>query len=90
MRGDLRVGLPWQAVSATAPVDGDWVEPTHHDPVRLLAVAYASVDMVEAVLERQPHVARLVAGEWIDLRVVDPQSRGVVRVDSSRDVQPVA
>jgi uncharacterized protein len=90
VRGDLRIGLPWQAVSATAPVDGDWVEPTHHDPVRLLAVVYASVETVEAVLDRQPQVARLVAGEWIDLRVVDPESGAIVRMDGRRASQPAA
>ena len=88
VRGDLRIGLPWQAVSATAPVDGDWVEPTYHDPVRLLALVYASVETVEAVLERQPQVASLVAGEWIELRVIDPQTGAIVRVDGRRAAQP--
>ena len=87
VRGDLRIGLPWQAVSATAPVDGDWVMPTNHDPVRLLAVVYAPVEMVEAVFKRQPSVARLVSGEWIDLRVIDPLSGAIVRIDERTAAQ---
>ena len=87
VRGDLRIGLPWQAVSATAPIDGDWVEPTYHDPVRLLAIVYASRETVEAVLERQPHVASLVFGEWIDLRVIEPQSGDIVRMGWRRAAQ---
>jgi uncharacterized protein len=90
VRGDLRIGLPWQAVSETAPVDGDWVEPTYHDPVRLLAIVYASVETVDAVLERQPHVARLVSGGWIDLRVIDPLSGAIVRMGGRTAAQPVA
>ncbi|WP_162180978.1 putative inorganic carbon transporter subunit DabA [Terrabacter tumescens] len=81
VRGDLRIGLPWQAVSPTAPHgadspailhDGPWSGPTQHQPLRLLAVVCAEPAAVEQVLARQPDVARLVTGGWITLSVIDP------------------
>ena len=83
-RGDLRLGLPWQAVSATAPVGDGWTALPHHEPVRLLAVVCARRDIVERVLERQPQVARLVLGGWISLQVVDPTSGELHHYDESR------
>jgi uncharacterized protein YbcC (UPF0753/DUF2309 family) len=83
-RGDLRLGLPWQAVSATAPVGDDWAGLPHHEPVRLLAVVCARRDVVEGVLERQPQVARLVLGGWVSLQVVDPETGELHLYDESR------
>jgi len=85
-RGDLRIGLPWQAVSPGSPRPqenghriGDgyghgqpWRSATGHEPVRLLAVVYAERDTIERILGRQPGVCRLVAGGWITLSVVEP------------------
>jgi uncharacterized protein YbcC (UPF0753/DUF2309 family) len=76
-RGDLRLGLPWQAVGASAPQAGQWQDLPYHCPQRLLAVICASPERIDAVLERQPGVARVVRGEWIALAAVDPQT-GVV------------
>ena len=83
-RGDLRLGLPWQAVSAAAPVGDDWPGLPQHEPVRLLAVVCAPRDVVERVLERQPQVARLVLGGWVSLQVVDPESGELHRYDEGR------
>ncbi|HEY5137181.1 MAG TPA: putative inorganic carbon transporter subunit DabA [Candidatus Nanopelagicales bacterium] len=80
-RGDLRIGLPWQAVAVSAPIDGHWTELPHHDPVRLLAVICAPIEVVDDILTRQPQVARLVLGGWISLQVVDPDSGQVLRLD---------
>jgi uncharacterized protein YbcC (UPF0753/DUF2309 family) len=80
-RGDLRIGLPWQAVSMTAPWapdsprvthDGAWPTPTQHQPLRLLVVVHAAPAAVDQVLALQPSVARLVAGGWITMSVIDP------------------
>ena len=87
-RGDLRIGLPWQAVSAHAPVDGGWVEEPTHEPLRLLAVVCASPDAIDAVLARHPEVARLVLGEWITLISVDPASGELRRSDPRRGWVP--
>ena len=80
--GDLRIGLPWQAVASCAPVDGRWTELPYHDPVRLLAVICAPIRVVDAILTKQPQVARLVLGGWITLHVVDPSSGQVFRKDA--------
>ena len=81
VRGDLRIGLPWQAVSASAPVDGGWSGLPFHDPVRLLVVVCARPDVVDGVLTRQPDVARLVLGGWVALRVVDPDTGRLLTFD---------
>jgi hypothetical protein len=80
-RGDLRIGLPWQGVSASAPVAGQWRDLPFHDPVRLLGVVCARPEIVDAVLARQPHVATLVRGGWITLKVVDPDTGAMRQLD---------
>lgn len=85
-RGDLRMGLPWQAVSASAPVAEEqqpWRAATEHAPVRLLVVVNAAADVIDAVLARQPSVARLVTGEWIALCALDPRSGDLLRRTAS-------
>ncbi|MFN8155998.1 MAG: putative inorganic carbon transporter subunit DabA [Candidatus Nanopelagicales bacterium] len=81
-RGDLRTGLPWQAVSEHAPVDGSWTSLPHHDPLRLLVVVHASLDAIDAVLARRPEAGRLVAGEWLALVAVDPGTGRLHRRDA--------
>ncbi len=81
VRGDLRIGLPWQAVSAHAPVEGRWTGLPQHDPVRLLGLVCAPPATVDAVLARQPQLARLVLGGWIALQVIDPTDGGLRRLD---------
>jgi uncharacterized protein YbcC (UPF0753/DUF2309 family)/NADH:ubiquinone oxidoreductase subunit 5 (subunit L)/multisubunit Na+/H+ antiporter MnhA subunit len=83
-RGDLRIGLPWQAVSAYAPVDGRWTHAPAHEPLRLLAVVCAAPDAIDQVLARHPEVARLVVGEWISLTSVDPVTGELRRHDPRR------
>ncbi len=80
-RGDLRIGLPWQAVSEHAPVQGRWTGLPQHDPVRLLALICAPLATVDAVLGRQPHLGRLVLGGWIALQVIDPTTGQLHRHD---------
>ncbi len=94
-RGDLRLGLPWQAVSATAPGapgSGEvWRAGTAHEPMRLLAVVCAETSTVERVLARQPSVARLVAGGWITLSVIGPEGgRALVRTRDGAWLSPEA
>lgn len=80
-RGDLRLGLPWQAVSQHAPVDGAWPALPHHEPLRLLVVVHATVEAIDSVLGRREEAARLVAGEWVALVAVDPSSGRLSRRD---------
>jgi uncharacterized protein YbcC (UPF0753/DUF2309 family) len=83
--GDLRLGLPWQAVSAVAPspsarsVEDPWPGGTRHQPQRLLAVVYARPSTIDGALRRQPSARRLVVGEWITLCAVDPDTGCVLR-----------
>lgn len=78
-RGDLRIGLPWQAVMADAPRADRGVAAARHVPQRLLATVCAPVDRIEAALSRRPAVAALVTGGWITLCAVDPGGRSVRR-----------
>ncbi len=71
-RGDLRVGLPRQAVFAA---DGTMV----HEPMRLLGIVHAPRATVERIIGRQPGLARLLDGGWISLAVIDPNGGEVHR-----------
>jgi hypothetical protein len=55
--GDLRVGLPLESVAARG-------RPVHH-PLRLLVVVEAPLERIDAVLDRNPAVRRLVSNGWI-------------------------
>jgi uncharacterized protein YbcC (UPF0753/DUF2309 family) len=85
-RGDLRVGLPWQAVASRSPAprdrgagDDGWTVHLHHVPRRLLVAVCADVELTEAALARSRQAAQLVAGEWITLCSVDPRDGSVRR-----------
>jgi uncharacterized protein YbcC (UPF0753/DUF2309 family)/formate hydrogenlyase subunit 3/multisubunit Na+/H+ antiporter MnhD subunit len=69
--GDLRVGLPWQAVYAEQP--GSGALPAH-EPLRLHVVVYADPAEIRQVLESHREVADLVANEWIALAAIDPRT----------------
>jgi NADH:ubiquinone oxidoreductase subunit 5 (subunit L)/multisubunit Na+/H+ antiporter MnhA subunit len=74
--GDLRQGLPWQALFARDPrVDaGSCV----HDPLRLLVAVAAPEEAVEEVLRRNPDLAAMIDGGWMALALIDPQA-GLLR-----------
>lgn len=58
---DLRTGLPRQMVEV-------------HEAMRLLVVVEQSITILTAIYERQPAVAQLVGGGWIQLAALDPES----------------
>lgn len=60
-QSDLRTGLPWQMVEL-------------HEPVRLLCVVEATTESLLRVAERNPVVARLVGGGWVQLASLDPDT----------------
>jgi uncharacterized protein YbcC (UPF0753/DUF2309 family)/formate hydrogenlyase subunit 3/multisubunit Na+/H+ antiporter MnhD subunit len=69
--GDLRVGLPWQAVFREQPgAHARWM----HEPLRLQVVVYAEPDDIVRVLDAHPQVAALVANEWIALAAIEPRT----------------
>jgi uncharacterized protein YbcC (UPF0753/DUF2309 family) len=61
--GDLRVGLPWQAVH-----DGTKLQ---HEPLRLTVIIDASRERVAAILDRHSGVRDLVTHNWLRLVVED-------------------
>lgn len=64
--GDLRIGLPWQALFSADPA---WVPGSSaHEPVRLLVIVAAKPHAVRTVVLRQPGLQQLVANDW--LRIV--------------------
>lgn len=62
--GDLRSGLPLQAVAV-----GDR---PYHEPLRLLAVVAAPVARIDAIVARQRVLQRLFDNRWVRLIAVDP------------------
>jgi uncharacterized protein len=56
---DLRPGLPWQMVEI-------------HEPVRLLFVIETTPEKITRILDRNPGLATLVRGCWVQLATVDP------------------
>ena len=75
--GDLRQGLPWQALYNRDPAAG--ADGCMHDPVRLLVVVAAPPEAVDEVLARAPGVAALVRGGWIALATIDATDRSLRR-----------
>ena len=71
--------MPWQGVSETAPLDGKWVAPTFHEPIRLYGVIYAKRESIDAVLSQQESIRLLVEGGWVALSSVDPETGAVMR-----------
>lgn len=62
---DLRIGLPLQSVH-----DGTY---WRHEPLRLTVLIDAPRERIQAIIERQPDVQRLVQNEWLWLHRVLPE-----------------
>ncbi len=61
--GDLRVGLPWQAVH-----DG---ENFQHEPVKLNVIIKAPIDAMNTIMEKHKSVRDLCDNNWIHLLAMD-------------------
>jgi uncharacterized protein len=61
---DLRTGLPRQMVEI-------------HEAMRLLVVVEQSTDILTAIYQRQPAVAELVGGTWVQLASLDPETGAI-------------
>ena len=68
--GDLRIGLPWQAVAQRESQAG--TAESMHEPVRLSVVLYSDTESVDGVLANSPEVAQLVGNGWLTLLAIDP------------------
>ncbi|MCK0165728.1 DUF2309 domain-containing protein [Marinobacter sp. S6332] len=62
---DLRIGLPLQSVH-----DGTY---WRHEPLRLTVLIDAPRERIQAIMKRQPDVARLVKNEWLWLHRFLPE-----------------
>jgi len=68
-RGDLKPGLPLQAVAERVGADGLHLR---HDPLRLLTVVQAPLTRVATVVQRNPVLQKLFGNGWVSLVVLDP------------------
>lgn len=68
---DLRTGLPWQMVEI-------------HEPVRLLFVIEATPGVIDKILDRNPPLAQLVRGHWVQLATVEPATSKIHRFKHGR------
>ena len=65
--GDLRVGLPWQAVH-----DG---EKYQHEPVRLKVVIEAPIEAMNEVLAKHDNVKQLCDNGWLQLLAMNEEGK---------------
>ncbi|MGJ7440635.1 putative inorganic carbon transporter subunit DabA [Aquipuribacter sp. MA13-6] len=76
--GDLRQGLPWQALFASDPARRP--DSAQHEPLRLLVLVWATTDSLGRTVTRHPEVMRLVTNAWITLAAVNPDDGAVHRL----------
>ena len=68
--GDLRIGLPWQAVFTHDPRTG--AHTRRHDPARLTVVVWAHPTAIMRIVSSHENLAQLVTNQWIHLVAVNP------------------
>ena len=69
--GDLRTGLPWQALFRNEPGTTPDAVSLVHPPARLLGVVVADAAAVLNIVSRHDGLGRLICNEWIHLVCVD-------------------
>jgi uncharacterized protein YbcC (UPF0753/DUF2309 family) len=76
---DLRTGLPWQMVEI-------------HEPVRSLFIIETRPEAMLGIMEREPMIGRICKNGWVQLAVLDPESRvlSVYQEGVFRPYQPQA
>lgn len=74
--GDLRVGLPVQAVHDGADL--------YHEPLRLNVILEAPTAAIDAVLAKHPNVQELVDNGWIHLIALDDEGAACRRDPQTR------
>jgi len=80
--GDLRVGLPWQAVH-----DGQRYQ---HEPLRLSVVIEAPIEAMNGVLHKHAMVKALCDNGWVQLMAMDDTGRVTKRYRRDLDWEPIA
>ncbi len=72
---DLRTGLPRQMIEI-------------HEPMRLLVVVEAKIELITAIYQRQPALQELVGKEWMVVAAKDPDSDNIQLFDPARGWLP--
>jgi len=75
VESDLRTGLPRQMIEI-------------HEPIRLLIIVEASVQVLGGIYERQPLLRELIGNQWVQLVSVDPTTGAQMRF-TPRGFEPV-
>ncbi|MBA2633302.1 MAG: DUF2309 family protein [Chloroflexi bacterium] len=72
---DLRTGLPRQMIEI-------------HEPMRLLLIVEATLDVLGDIYTRQPAIAELLDNEWVQLVAMDPQAGTFTRFVAGKGFVP--
>lgn len=72
---DLRTGLPSQMTEI-------------HEAMRLQLIVEAKTDILEQIYARQPSLQELIAGGWILLRTIDPDSGDIFMFERGKGFVP--
>jgi hypothetical protein len=87
--GDLRMGLPWQALFETDPRRAEHpTTPSRHEPLRELVLVWARPDAITAVIAAHPNLQALVTGGWMALAAIDPEDGNLWRLNRSLSWRP--
>ena len=87
--GDLRMGLPWQALFETDPRRAEHpTTPSRHEPLRELVLVWARPGAITAVIAAHPDLQALVTGGWMALAAIDPEDGNLWRLNRSLSWRP--
>ncbi|GEM_PF-19743 len=76
--GDLRLGLPWQALFTNDPHQHP--HSTQHEPLRQIVLVWARPEHIHRIVTANPSVDTLLRNEWMSLAAVDPDDGTVHRL----------
>jgi len=99
--GDLRIGLPWQAIfpgDPTADSTGSSASELAsasanslrglHEPLRLMVVVFADLADISGVIADHGNLQDLFGNEWASLCAIDPATGTASRLDRHLQWQP--
>ena len=84
--GDLRLGLPWQALFAADPRHHP--DTAQHEPLRQLVLAWASPAAIIRIVHRHQVIQSLIGNDWMTLAAIDPDTGTVHRLTPHLTWQP--
>ena len=84
--GDLRLGLPWQALFAADPRHRP--DTGQHEPLRQLVLAWAPPAAIARIVHRHRVLQSLIGNDWMTLAAIDPESGAVHRLTPHLAWQP--